>query len=121
MNFLNPITHFLDYCLQNHRSHRSNKSKVSGFSIATALCLVSLGMLAAPVYAEYSSESLYTSDGLRYQIEGDTVSILGCNSDVIINNHTLIIPDTIEGLPVTKIEKQAFKEQKNFKKLILPK
>jgi hypothetical protein len=129
MNFLNPITHFiahfLNYCLQNHRSHRFNKSKASGYSIAKAiaLCLVPLGMLAVavPVYAEYSPESLYTSDGLRYQIEGDTVSILGCNSDIIINNDTLIIPDTIGGLLVTKIEKQAFKEQKNFKKVILPK
>ena len=127
MNLLNPITyflaHFLDYCLQNHRSHRFNKSKASGFSIAIAiaLCLVTLGMLTTPVLADYSPESLYTSDGLRYKIEGDTVSILGCNSDAIVNNDTLIIPDTIERLLVTKIEKQAFKEQRNFKKVMLPK
>ena len=125
MNLLNPITHFLahflDYCLQNHRSHRFNKSKASGLSIAIALCLVTLGILTTPVLADYSPESLYTSDGLRYQIEGDTVSILGCNSDVIVNNDTLIIPDTIGGLLVTKIEKQAFKERRNFKKVMLPK
>ena len=69
---------------------------------------------------EILSDYKKTKEGLLYTIEEDSVTILGSGKHFKIIDRTLVIPDTVENLPVTKIGKQAFKGQTHFTKLSLP-
>ncbi len=52
-----------------------------------------------------AEEAVSVSPNFEYKIQGDTVTITGCDKNV---SGALIIPVTIEGKPVTGIGKSAF-------------
>ena len=54
---------------------------------------------------------------LRYQTEGDAVTITGCDKKA---SGALIIPATIEGKSVTSIGKSAFEECTSLRSIIIP-
>lgn len=53
---------------------------------------------------------------IEYEVRGKMVVILGCSKD----ETDIYLPDEIEGLPVTKIEPNAFAEMDNLKKITIP-
>ena len=57
---------------------------------------------------------------LTYEIdeESDTIAITGYDAKTIKGD--LIIPDKIDGLPVTKISKEAFRECKTLSSVVVP-
>lgn len=62
-------------------------------------------------------EVLLTEDGFRYAIVNDSVSIYGFDENTLIK---LIIPEEIEGLPVTRIANYAFAGSMNIVEVVLP-
>lgn len=54
---------------------------------------------------------------LRYLIGEDGISITGCK----VNQSRVALPDKIDGLPVTQIERKAFLSSKHLKEIRLPK
>lgn len=58
----------------------------------------------------------FGTDGIIYMIQDDAVIITGCD-----NNATqIVIPDTIEGLPVTQISERAFANCHNLTEITFP-
>lgn len=55
--------------------------------------------------------------GFKYSVRNDSVSIHGIDENTYIK---LIIPEEIEGFPVTRIARNAFAEQKNIIEVVLP-
>ncbi len=55
--------------------------------------------------------------GFKYSVRNDSVSIHGVDENTYIK---LIIPEEIEGFPVTRIARNAFAEQKNIIEVVLP-
>ena len=57
------------------------------------------------------TEEAPVNPNLKYQIKGDAVTITGCDKKA---SGELIIPDTIEGNPVTSIEEKTFYDCKSL-------
>lgn len=73
-------------------------------AVLLALCLIMGAMPVSSLAAEASSFDA-TGGKVTYEIvNGETVTITGCDTTVT----AIEIPDTIEGLPVTKIADKAF-------------
>ncbi|MGM9969563.1 MAG: leucine-rich repeat domain-containing protein [Anaeroplasma sp.] len=53
---------------------------------------------------------------IEYEIRGKMVVILGCSQE----ETDIELPDEIEGLPVSKIETNAFSEMENIKRIVIP-
>jgi len=62
------------------------------------------------------SLSAASIDDLTYTVNGDTITITDCN---ISASGELVIPDTIDGLPVTVIGEKAFSECENLTTVII--
>ena len=58
-----------------------------------------------------------SSSVLKYEIHGDSVTITGCDEDVL---GELVIPDTIKGKPVTSIEGEAFFRCQSLTSITIP-
>lgn len=67
--------------------------------------------------AEYTAKyARYRNDGIKYSVEYGRVTITGYSG----LGPVLVIPDTIEGLPVTKINREAFKGCINLTSVTIP-
>jgi len=62
-------------------------------------------------------EAVSASRHLRHEVEGDTVAITGCHKKA---SGSLIIPRTIEGKLVTKIQRLAFSDCNRLTKVTIP-
>ena len=62
-------------------------------------------------------EALSASRHLRHEVEGDTVAITGCHKKA---SGSLIIPRTIEGKSVAKIQRLAFSDCNRLTKVTIP-
>lgn len=62
-------------------------------------------------------EAVSASRHLKYEVEGDTVAITGCHKKA---SGSLIIPRTIEGKLVAKIQRLAFSDCNRLTKVTIP-
>lgn len=58
-----------------------------------------------------------SEDGFKYSVRNNTVSIHGIDENTLVK---LIIPEEIEGLPVTRIASEAFYNMDNIIEVVLP-
>ena len=63
------------------------------------------------------TEAVSVNPNLKYEIEGDAVTITGCAEDA---SGELVIPDTIEGNPVTSIGNFAFSNCSSLTSITIP-
>lgn len=82
-------------------------------ALCVSLIIILLLSCFLPVYASAAK----TDGDLTYVIRGEEVTITGCNREVFGD---LIIPDTIEGYPVTTIGAKAFATCKNLTGITIP-
>ena len=66
---------------------------------------------------EPDEEGIVTKDGVKYEVSEKDASIVGYTKDLKGN---LVIPEKINGLPVTSIGEEAFSGCENIKELVLP-
>ena len=93
-----------------YRKEHSQMKKL--FAFCFMVCLLAVGLiLTAP------KASAATLDSLTYEVRTGCVAITGCNES---STGELIIPSTIEGLPVTHISERAFANCRNLTSVIIP-
>ena len=66
---------------------------------------------------EPDEEGIVTKDGVKYEVSEKDASIVGYTNDF---KGDLVIPEKINGLPVTSISKEAFKDLSTVENIILP-
>lgn len=86
------------------------KKKIIFFAFLFVLLTAAMLALTLPTYAA-------DKDGYRYVVNNGEVTILYKVSDI---NGELVIPDKIEGYPVTVISQGAFRRATNLTKITLP-
>ncbi len=69
------------------------------------------------VAAQETKEEVSLSPYLKYEIEGDAVTITGCDKKALGD---LIIPAKIEGKPITSIGNSAFQSSTNLTSITIP-
>lgn len=84
------------------------KKKLFALFLATILIVASVPF--AGVFAQ-------EADNFTFTVENDEVTITGYNGT---SDGVLTVPDEIDGLPVTVIAENAFRNQKNITEFILP-
>ena len=80
-------------------------------ALLLSLCMV-LGMLPMTVFAAGGT----TTSGLTYEINGESVTITGYTG----NEASVVIPNEIEGKPVTAIGERAFYQNKTLTSVAIP-
>ncbi len=92
---------------------KKNKKKIIVFS---AIIAALLGLFALILLPDSFSNTSPVPDGLEYQISNNTITITKYRS----SEKDLVIPQKIEGLPVTKIGTGAFSENESLESIKLP-
>lgn len=83
------------------------------FSRCGAVFLICCLMMALLPYSVNAS----TYDIFTYEITNGEVTITGCAEDA---SGKVVVPDTIEGCPVTAIGRRAFDSKKNITEIVIP-
>lgn len=80
-------------------------------ALLLSLCMV-LGMLPMTVFAAGET----TAEGLVYEVNGESVTITGYTG----NEASVVIPNEIEGKPVTAIGERAFSKNNTLTSVAIP-
>lgn len=73
--------------------------------------------VAADEVIEPDEDGIVTKDGVKYEVSEKDASIVGYTNDF---KGDLVIPEKINGLPVTTISKEAFKDLSTVENIIIP-